>query len=128
MAINIGHQGQPCKTATGAMRILGFFEYADDIPKKYDNNTELNVYTVPVGSWFAITKEPTEAGKEKELQDKVVSRVNSYIQEKIDECKTIVEQSQNSKEKERYDASVNSLNRMQAVDSFMEKKLHKFFN
>lgn len=119
VAINIGHQRQQCQTPTGAARVLGFFETAEEIVEKY-KSPNLNVYTIPVGAWFAITREPTPKDSEKALQDSVVKRVEEFINERRNDAKTIVEQSTGSNEKERYDKSVQSMERMQGVDNFME--------
>ncbi len=119
VAINIGHQNQQCKTPTGAARVLGFFDTAEAIVENFPT-PDLNVYTIPVGAWFSITKTPTPKDQEGALQEKVVKRVEAYIHEKRDEAKTIVEQSTSSNEKERYEQSVDSMKRMQGVDTFME--------
>ena len=120
VAVNIGHQGQKCRTPAGAVRILGFFERADEITSKYDGKTDLDVFTLPVGSWFAITKKPTLPEEEEELKNSVVKRVNDYILKVKDETDRVVELSQSANEKDRYDESVRSLERMQKVDDFME--------
>lgn len=119
VAVNIGHQNQQCKTPAGAARVLGFFTTAEEIVEKFQN-PDLNVYTIPVGSWFAITKTPTPKDQEKALQEKVVERVEAYIRDKRDSAKTVVEQCTTSNEKLRYEQSVESMKKMQDVDSFME--------
>jgi hypothetical protein len=120
VAINIGHQNQKCQTPTGAVRILGFYEHAEEIVSHYNGKTDLDVFTVPVGSWFAITKKPTEPGEEENLKNSVVERVNTFIKKVKDETVNVVEMSETAKEEDRYNDSVRSLERMQNVDTFME--------
>jgi len=81
---------------------------------------DLNVYTIPVGAWFAITRSPTPKDQEDVLQTSVVERVNAFVAAKREESKNVVEYSTNANEKDRYEQSVESLKRMQNVDTFME--------
>ena len=120
VAINLGHQEQNCKTPVGAFRVLGFFRTADEITNKYQGNADLDVYTVPIGAWFTITKRPTLPESEEALQQTVVERVNAYIKQREENCKNIVELSTNEDESTRYEQSVESLKTMQAVDKLFE--------
>jgi hypothetical protein len=121
VAINLGHQNQACQTPVGAFRVLGFFRTSEEITEKYNGQVDLDVYTVPIGAWFTITKSPTKPEDEEALQKSVVERVESYIKEREEKSKNIVELSTSENSQTRYDESKESLDTMQKVDALFEK-------
>ena len=120
VAIHLGHQQQKIQCPVAQVRVLGFFETPEDLQRHYPN-PDLDVYTIPVGAWFAVTKAPTPPEKAEELQQTVVDRVNAYIQQRKDEDKNLVDLSTKEKEGERYDKCKTSLQQMQGVDELVEQ-------
>ena len=120
VAIHLGHQEQKVKCPVAQVRVLGFFETPEDLKRHYPN-PDLDVYTIPVGAWFAVTKAPTPPEKAEELQATVVERVNAYIQNLKAEESNLVKLSTEESAKERYDKSKASLAKMQGVDELVEQ-------
>ena len=120
VAINLGHQNQACQTPVGAFRVLGFFRTSEEITEKYNGQSDLNVYTVPIGAWFTITKSPTKPEEEEALQTSVVERVEAYIKEREEKSKNIVELSTSEDSQTRYEQSQKSLDTMQKVDELFQ--------
>lgn len=91
MAINLAHQNQKLKCPVASFRILGFFETADDVREHTGSTPELDVFTVPVFSWFPITRGPVENPETRTQQ--VVDRVKAYIASRTDEIQHIIDRS-----------------------------------
>ena len=83
VAINLAHQNQKLKCPVASFRILGFFETADDVREHTGPTPELDVFTVPVFSWFPITRGPVENPETRTQQ--VVDRVKAYIASRTDD-------------------------------------------
>lgn len=121
VAINLGHQNQDCQTPVAAFRVLGFFRTSEEITEKYKDQADLNVYTVPTGAWFTITKSPTKPEDEEALQKSVVERVEAYIKTREEKSKNIVELSTSEDSQTRYEQSKESLSTMQKVDALFDQ-------
>ena len=78
--VNIAHKNQKLKSDTAALRILGAFKNNEKALKHSKKiQGDLDVFVLPMHSWFPITQSPVPPEKAAEIQAKTVEKVEKYV-------------------------------------------------
>ena len=78
--INVAHKQQKCKSDCAALRILGAFKNKEKALKHSDKiKGDLDVFVLPMHSWFPITQTPTTPETAAQVQQETVEKVEKYV-------------------------------------------------
>lgn len=78
--INLAHKHQKCKSDCAALRIVGAFKTKEKALKHSAKlNSDLDVFVLPMHSWFPITQTPTTPETAERVQQATVQKVEKYI-------------------------------------------------
>jgi len=78
--INMAHKQQKCKSDCAALRILGAFKNKEKALKHSEKiKGDLDVFVLPMHSWFPITQAPTTPETAAQVQQMTVEKVEKYV-------------------------------------------------
>jgi len=92
--INIAHKHQKCKSDCAALRIVGGFKTKEKALRHSQKlNSDLDVFVLPMHSWFPITQSPTTPETAERVQQATIQKVEKYISSCVHKQQLVEEES-----------------------------------